>query len=321
MTAVSDSSPPSACNILRVCEIFCGLGGFRLGLTRAAKKDIRFEFVYAHDPSPKVKSFYDANFANSPQLICTSVPDIATMPDCDLLVAGMDAQTPDMLPTLYDILRIKQPKWIILENIKKNTRTTIESIETHIRQLRYMTITVTLDMSKITQIPQSRERLYIIACNDITKLSSFVIPTARPQPPLTIQSLLQSPSAIHDKYYYFPGKRIYTILNESITNTNKLYQFRRYYVRENKSDRCPTLTANMGRGGHNVPILRDAKGIRKLTPRECLLLQGFPESYIIPIGMADCHSYMYIGGATAPPLVHRIGEQICVAETTSKPPL
>jgi len=48
-----------------------------------------------------------------------------------------------------------------------------------------------------------------------------------------------------------------------------VYQWRRKYVRENKSNVCPTLTANMGMSGHNVPLILTDKGIRKLTPREC----------------------------------------------------
>jgi site-specific DNA-cytosine methylase len=51
---------------------------------------------------------------------------------------------------------------------------------------------------------------------------------------------------------------------------------------KNKSSLCPTLTANMGTGGHNVPIIKDKKGIRKLTPRECARLQGFSDNFILP---------------------------------------
>ena len=57
------------------------------------------------------------------------------------------------------------------------------------------------------------------------------------------------------------------------------YQWRRQYVRENKSNVCPTLTANMGTGGHNVPLIKDDYGIRKLSPRECFLFQGYPVNY------------------------------------------
>ena len=54
------------------------------------------------------------------------------------------------------------------------------------------------------------------------------------------------------------------------------------YVRKNMSNVCPTLTANMGTGGHNVPLIYTDYGIRKLTPKECFKLQGFPEDFILP---------------------------------------
>ena len=52
-----------------------------------------------------------------------------------------------------------------------------------------------------------------------------------------------------------------------LINENVIYQYRQFYVRENKNNCCPTLTANMGNSGHNVPLLKDNKGIRKLTPQ------------------------------------------------------
>jgi hypothetical protein len=55
---------------------------------------------------------------------------------------------------------------------------------------------------------------------------------------------------------------IYEKLKKFVNDENKVYQWRRQYVRENKSGVCPTLTANMGMGGHNVPIIKDKKGIR-----------------------------------------------------------
>lgn len=72
---------------------------------------------------------------------------------------------------------------------------------------------------------------------------------------------------------------MYPLLKEAMTNKENCYQWRRQYVRENKNNLCPTLTANMGTGGHNVPLILDDKGIRKLTPRECVRLQGFPDSF------------------------------------------
>jgi len=70
-----------------------------------------------------------------------------------------------------------------------------------------------------------------------------------------------------------------------------VYQWRRIYLRENKSNVCPTLTANMGTGGHNVPLVLDKYGVRKLTPRECARLQGFKNNFILPKEV--CNSQLY----------------------------
>ena len=88
-----------------------------------------------------------------------------------------------------------------------------------------------------------------------------------------------------------------------------MYQYRRVYVRENKSSECPTLTANMGAGGHNVPLVLDSKGIRKLTPRECFNFQGFPAEYKIP-ALADSHLYKLAGNAVSVPVVQLIAQRL-----------
>ena len=67
------------------------------------------------------------------------------------------------------------------------------------------------------------------------------------------------------------------------------------YVRENKNNVCPTLTANMGMGGHNVPIIRDSVDIRKLTPRECARFQGYPDSFVLPDDLPASALYKKIG--------------------------
>ena len=69
------------------------------------------------------------------------------------------------------------------------------------------------------------------------------------------------------------------------------------YVRENKSNLCPTLTANMGTGGHNVPLILDDFGIRKLTPKECLNFQGFPNYFNFPEFMPDSQCYKQAGNS------------------------
>ena len=76
-----------------------------------------------------------------------------------------------------------------------------------------------------------------------------------------------------------------------MTSQDTVYQWRRQYVRENKNGVVPTLTANMGTGGHNVPlILTDSGEIRKLTPKETFNVQGYPKTFKLPEGFPMVNS-------------------------------
>ena len=97
---------------------------------------------------------------------------------------------------------------------------------------------------------------------------------------------------------------------ESGKNENTFYQIRRIYARFNAKQLCPTLTANMGTGGHNVPLILDDLGIRKLTPRECLNFQGFPKSYKFPDDVGQSQRYKQAGNAVTVDLVNKIAKII-----------
>jgi DNA (cytosine-5)-methyltransferase 1 len=89
-----------------------------------------------------------------------------------------------------------------------------------------------------------------------------------------------------------------------------MYQLRRVYVRENKNNLCPTLTANMGTGGHNVPLIIDKRDIRKLTPRECARFQGYDDDFILTDTLASSHLYKQIGNSVTVPVIEAIAKQI-----------
>ena len=113
-----------------------------------------------------------------------------------------------------------------------------------------------------------------------------------------------------DVKYYYNDKPLYEKIKDDVNNPESIYQWRRRYVRENKSGVCPTLTANMGMGGHNVPIIRDKKGIRKLTPRECLNFQGFPENFVLPDNQVDSQLYKQSGNSVVVPVINQIALKI-----------
>lgn len=117
---------------------------------------------------------------------------------------------------------------------------------------------------------------------------------------------------VAERFYYREDKSMYKILQREILKEDTIYQFRRNYVRENKSKLCPTLTASMGTGGHNVPLIKTQNGIRKLTPKECFAFQGFPDSFKLP-DIAISHLYKQAGNTVSVPVIEKIAIHIRLA--------
>ena len=91
-----------------------------------------------------------------------------------------------------------------------------------------------------------------------------------------------------------------------------IYQLRRSYVREKQDGLCPTLTANMGRGGHNVPFVKDQWGIRRLSVQEIARLQGFQFAgieQIFPDQVSSPDRYRLLGNAVCPSLSYQVAQQ------------
>jgi DNA (cytosine-5)-methyltransferase 1 len=216
-----------------------------------------------------------------------------------------------------------------------------------------------LNTAKIANVPQHRERIYIVCLKDKSVADKFNLDFPSVQK-ATIESFLTKEN-VPDKYYYTEEKNnkistrkpsvkkednedehdddqendadeevdedtdeeddgskipvksekktLWELVKTAVTKENTIYQYRRVYVRENKSNECPTLTANMGGGGHNVPLVKDKKGIRKLTPRECFQFQGFPSSYKLPT-MTDSYLYKLAGNAVSVPVVKLIANRL-----------
>lgn len=167
-----------------------------------------------------------------------------------------------------------KPKAFLLENVKGlvnhdggNTFRTIKKVLSE--ELDYEVFAEVLDSVNYADVPQTRERIFIAGFNreKVKDYFDFSFPEKIPLT-TTIHDFLDTDKK-PDKYYYPPNHRYFEELNREITKRDTIYQWRRKYVRENKSNACPTLTANMGTDGHNVPLIRDDFGIRKLTPRDC----------------------------------------------------
>ena len=214
---------------------------------------------------------------------------------------------------IIEIIKHHKPSVIILENVKNLTShdkgQTFKIIIENLELQGYKIKSKVLDTCKLTKIPQHRERIYIMGFLDEKTFESFDFdfPTIEN---LEIVDFLEKDVA--NKYYYTEKLKVYETVKTEVTkhiNTNTLYQYRRFYVRENKSNCCPTLTANMGEGGHNIPLLKDDRGIRKLTPRECFNLQGFSENYALP-NISDSKLYKLAGNAVSIPIIELIVKKL-----------
>lgn len=307
---------------LRTLDLFAGVGGIRLGFERA-----NFSTVFANDFEPACKRTYDINFTTS-KLVVEDIRKIGIgdLPDFDFLLGGFPCQAFSIAGyqegfkdkknrgnLFFDIARIieeRKPEGFLLENVK-NLKThdggrTFEVIEKELRELGYHVKAKVLNSMHYGNVPQNRERIYIVGFKKKKLADNFEFPDPV-KLEVKISDLLEK--NVPEKYYY-NGKPLFKKLQKFIKEEGRVYQWRRQYVRENKKGVCPTLTANMGTGGHNVPIIKDKKGIRKLTPRECARIQGFPADYKLPEGVADSALYKQFGNSVTVTVIEAIAKKM-----------
>ncbi len=308
---------------LTFIDLFAGIGGIRLGFESLGAK-----CVFSSEFDTNVQKTYEANFWEIPHWDITKIKE-KEIPSHDILLWGFPCQAfsiaghrkgfEDTRGTLFfDVARIikyHKPRAFLLENVKwlinHDKGKTLATILKVLKDLWYHVIYQVLNTMEYTNVPQNRERVIIVGFNikKVPDYANFKFPQK-----VTLQKTIKD-IIDHDKkdnkYYYWKTHPYYKELVKSIKSADTVYQRRRHYVRENKNNVCPTLTANMGTGWHNVPLIKDKFGIRKLVPRECLRFQWYSEDYILP-PLADSKLYYQIWNSVTVPLMKRVAE--CMAK-------
>lgn len=215
------------------------------------------------------------------------------------------------------ITTLNKPKVVFLENVKNlkghDKGKTFKIIEQAMKENGYSFHAQVLNSKDFGNVPQNRERIYIVCFRNEEDGSNKYDKYFEFPEPITLSSKISDiiiKEAVNEKFYYREDKYMFSILKEEMTNKETVYQWRRQYTRENKSNVCPTLTANMGTGGHNVPLILTDNGIRKLTPRECFSFQGYPNSYILPENVGNSQLYKQAGNSVTVPVIERIANNI-----------
>ncbi|KMK95062.1 DNA cytosine methyltransferase [Rossellomorea marisflavi] len=315
----------------RVGSLFAGIGGTCLGFEQAGAR-----IVWANEMDKNACITYRHMHNGAPYLVEGDISKIdkTIIPKLDILIAGFPCQAfsiagyrrgfnDDRGNVFFQILEVldaqmeiygELPRGIMLENVK-NLRThdngnTYNVIKESLEAYGYNVDSQVLNSMEYGDVPQNRERIYIVAFLEEDKLTRFDWPE-RIEPTVGLNDIIDRNNHLDDRLYYNESSQYFNMLREAMISHETVYQLRRVYVRENRSNVCPTLTANMGTGGHNVPLVLDFENnIRKLTPEECLRLQGFPRTCTFPEKMANSHRYKQAGNSVTVPVIRRIAENI-----------
>ena len=309
-------------NQLRVCSLFSGIGGIDLGFIQAG-----FQIVWANEFDKDAVRTYKHNFGS--EHICEKdirTVQVADIPDFDVLVAGFPCQPFSVLgkqrgfddprgQLFFEIARIvkeKRPQVVFLENVAnllehddgKTFLAVYNALVPYGYTLKYRVI----DAIDYGNIPQHRTRIFIVAFLDNDKCEKFSFPEEIRRT-VKLNDVLYKSQKHDDSYYITEKDSQYVLASQYVKDCTALYQYREANKCYTIHRVCPTLVASMGTYPELIPVVRDDYGIRKITPYECLALQGFPKDYRFPkISMAS--AYKQCGNTVCVPVIKRIANQI-----------
>lgn len=307
---------------LRVCSLFSGIGGIDLGFIQAG-----FEIVWANEIDKDAAKTYKYNFGTE-CLVEKDIRSVCTddIPDFDVLVAGFPCQPFSVLgkqkgfedprgQLFFEITRIvqvKQPKVVFLENVAnllehddgKTFLAVYNALVPYGYTLKYRVI----DAIDYGNVPQHRTRIFIVAFLDPGMCDRFTFPEPIKRTRKLNDVLYREQK--HDPMYYLDKQNISKdLITKFAADKFALCQYREQNRGYSIHRVCPTLVASMGDHPERIPVIQDDYGIRRITPYECLALQGFPPDFRFP-NIAVMSAYKQCGNSVVIPVVRRIAEQI-----------
>lgn len=311
---------------LKAAALFSGIGGFCLGFEEAG---IKTAWAIENDPMSVLTYRHNLNDIRIVENdgIPSNIKGVSVsqceLEPVDILHAGFPCQSFSQAgermgfedprgQLFHQIIRIvkefddKKPSVIVLENSPHirfgEGGSWFLEITKEIKKAGYWfreSSCAELDCYELTPLPQRRNRLFMVAFStDHFRNGKIDFPTQKNKQPKRLENYIDFSGSLDDVSYYLPeDNRYYKMISKEVEDKTCIYQLRKFLVRVKEPGVCPTLTANMGLGGHNVPFIHDAKGLRKLTEYECLSLQGFPKDFEFPDEVIRSKRYTQIGNS------------------------
>lgn len=326
-------------NRLKAIDLFAGIGGIRMGFDQAFGDSIETVFVSEWDEF--AQKTYRANYMDMKPIAgdITKIEE-KDVPEFDICLAGFPCQAFSLAgqrkgfsddykgmsrgTLFFDVARIcshHKPKVIFCENVKGLTihdkGRTFKIITGTLEQMGYKVFHKVLN-SKDFGVPQNRERIYIVAFREDVAPEKFSFPAPSGKK-VTIRDIMEKePVSVK---YYLSDVYIDTLKRHKARHEAKGNGFG-YEIRPLDGIAGAIVCGGMGRERNLIiddrltdftPVTHikgnvNRDGIRKMTPREWARLQGFPDSYILPL--SDVHLYKQFGNSVTVPVIRAIAEEI-----------
>lgn len=306
-----------------VGSMFAGIGGICMGF-----KDAGCKLVWANEIDKYACITYRLNFGDD-YLVEGDIQEIKSqdIPLFDILTAGFPCQAFSSVGLLggfddprgnlfFETARVAkaiQPRVIFLENVanlvKHDEGNTFKTIIRTLNELNYFVTWQVMNAKEYGNLPQQRNRIYIVAFKNESDMNRFCFPE---KIDLTKTAFDLFEKEKQDDKYYMDGHRMWSRMMEYMDKRDRIYRFTDWGLSRSREGICPTLLAAMGSRFERIPFFYDDYSVRLLTPRECARLQGFPESFQFP-RKYEKQIYKQIGNSVAVPVVRRIAQNIIAA--------
>lgn len=307
---------------MRACSLFSGIGGIDLAFEQAG-----FTTVWANEIDSEACKTYRCNFPEN-TLIESDIKTIekTTIPDFDILTAGFPCQPfsicgnqkgfqddrGNLFFQITDVIDSKKPKIIFLENVAnlvehdhgKTFNVIHNELVSRDYYIRYM-----VEDACDYGIPQHRTRTYIVAFKDKEQCDRFRFPE-KIKLDKRIFDIIDRTRKQDEDFYLKENTPQFKKMAAAIKDEEQIYRFSDYGIQSSKDGILFTLKANMGTWYNRVPIIKDNFGIRKITPKECLALMGFPKEYKFPKNIRQRDAYKQCGNSVVVPLINSIATNI-----------
>jgi len=324
---------------LKSIDLFAGIGGIRLGFEQAFDESIKTVFISECDEY--AQKTYKANFEDEIEISgdITQINE-KDIPQFDICLAGFPCQAFSLAgkrkgfnddykgksrgTLFFDVVRIcgyHKPKIIFCENVKglisHDKGRTFKIITEILRELGYTVYSEILN-SKDFGVPQNRERIYIVAFRNDIVSSNFTFPTPINRKVCIKDIVEENPVSVK---YYLSNQYLNTLINHKKRHKSKGNGFG-YKIRDINGIAGAIVCGGMGKERNLIiddrltdytPVTHikgevNRKGIRRMTPREWARLQGFPDTFKLPL--ADVHLYKQLGNSVTIPVIKAIARKI-----------